>query len=593
MKIDEIRIYAEVLEQGLDFKEYICNINNHVVKNIYTKKGREEISSADSLITRIRKCKDVDVLISIISNHNEYPLLMVEYSSAVPTDDHKMQRSDVYYWSAVYRTPMMKICPVNKGMGQRFGGGDKFTDEYEIAIANSKNAIFFPIQWSTLQGTNTLKTKGNALSCIYYSIEIHSIIKMLLNCFEHAESFDDFHETTLNSYREKYSDVIEQYNSKDLKSVIVNSTRFKWLDNKLVCKINRFGHAMDPDRGVLYFANMLVGAANCITEIQVNRPNDFNVRGGYRSLFDATAHKDQLLDYIRNLIINNGNIFSPNDAIYIVEHALNIEKWHLFKKVNETCYVIEDDILFHFLVNNPSMTSKCIFFLSCTLILTDKNRNEICKVSWSNSVINNYLSLLYTANYVPTQIKGLEMCDVKEDLITFASVELYKKIHCNLAAVSYPGAQGDRCVLLGGGRTVKRTYIDIIAVKKHENLITVFLEECKSEIKDSISDVAKLNNFISNEEQLNGLVHLLKKTNDVGHYDDLKISVGAKLTKSLPNFDIDYVFMFSLNPQEDCTLIEYTVAVVDTSLITIFKPLMDENKKLRGQMNLDKIYIIK
>lgn len=41
MKLDEIRIYAEVLEQGLNFKKYLkticCDI---IIKNIYTKKLR-------------------------------------------------------------------------------------------------------------------------------------------------------------------------------------------------------------------------------------------------------------------------------------------------------------------------------------------------------------------------------------------------------------------------------------------------------------------------------------------------------------------------------------------------------------------------
>ena len=94
MKIDTIRIYAEVLEQGLDFKEYINQINkDYDIVNIYTKKVRGNLSSEDSLTDRIRKSKDVDVLITIISNNKEYPLLMIEYSTAVPTDDHKMQRS--------------------------------------------------------------------------------------------------------------------------------------------------------------------------------------------------------------------------------------------------------------------------------------------------------------------------------------------------------------------------------------------------------------------------------------------------------------------------------------------------------------------
>lgn len=99
MKMDGIRIYAEVLEQGLDFKEYIIKSGiNCPIFNVYTKKIIGEITSDDSLVDRIRKSKDIDVLITAISDTEEFPILMIEYSTAVPADDHKMQRSDVYYW---------------------------------------------------------------------------------------------------------------------------------------------------------------------------------------------------------------------------------------------------------------------------------------------------------------------------------------------------------------------------------------------------------------------------------------------------------------------------------------------------------------
>ena len=150
MNISEIRIYAEVLEQGLDFRSYVEQTGfKGIIKNCYTKKARSEFSTTDSLIDRIRKVKDVDILISAITNNEEYPLLMVEYSTAVPTDDHKMQRSDVYYWSAVFKVPMMKISPTDKGMNQQFGGGSRITDEQEQRLAFDRGALFYPIKWDT------------------------------------------------------------------------------------------------------------------------------------------------------------------------------------------------------------------------------------------------------------------------------------------------------------------------------------------------------------------------------------------------------------------------------------------------------------
>ena len=79
MKIDEVRIYAEVLEQGLDFKKYILKyLPKVLVKNIYSKKKNGEFNKTDSLTDRIRRVKDIDVLITAVSENNEYPLLIVE-----------------------------------------------------------------------------------------------------------------------------------------------------------------------------------------------------------------------------------------------------------------------------------------------------------------------------------------------------------------------------------------------------------------------------------------------------------------------------------------------------------------------------------
>ncbi len=594
MVINSIRIYAEVLEQGLDFKEYIEKAGfNGKIYNIYTKKGRKEFSENDSLVDRIRKCKDVDVLISAISDNKEYPLLLVEYSTAVPTDDHKMQRSDVYYWSKVFKAPMLKIYPSNKGMEQDFGGGDKITDELEEVLSYRFGGLFYAVQWETLEGLDTLKTKKNALSCIHYSEDIFNIIKEILCSFEKSETYDKFFNGLRNDYKILKSEAFIKYEKADLKSVIVDSTRFKWDEDTLTSKINRFGHAMDPDRGVLYFSNMLNGVDQCTTEIQVNRSDKIKARGGYGSLFDGTAHENELLRFVINIINTKNNVFSSEDALYVFRVALNIESYDIFKKVSDGVYIIKDDDLYDYLCTNPSMTSKCIFFLSTKLILTDKNRNKICEVKWNSSPINRYLDSIKTSNFKPLEITELSFKEAKEDVITFASVELYKKLKCELLAVSYPGAQGDRCILSGSGRNVLRDYIDIIAYKIDDSKLTVFLEECKDEFTKSAPDVAKLKNIISDDGKMDGLVKLLKKTTGLNNIDDSKISVGAKVVTNMPSFDVDYIFMFGLNTNIDKTIIDYTVAVIDTSLVPLFEPLTNKERKLKGTMEFDKIYIIK
>lgn len=247
MKIDEIRIYAECLEQGVDFKEYFLKINkNFIIKNIYPTKARGNLLESDSLLQKIMKLKDFDIIITILSDSNEFPILLVEYSTAVPTDDHKMQRSDVYFWASIFQVPVLKISPLNKDSLNNHGGGDKITLLQEINLSMKQGAIVYFIDWESTD--SVLLANPNRLSCIAYNYKIYTLLFNLVSKLKQYSSFLQFYQTLLIEQR-NYADK-QQLDS--LKNIFTNSTRFQKKDDNLVVKINRFGHAMDPDRG-FYF----------------------------------------------------------------------------------------------------------------------------------------------------------------------------------------------------------------------------------------------------------------------------------------------------------------------------------------------------
>ncbi|MBQ9648701.1 MAG: hypothetical protein IJV43_10135 [Oscillospiraceae bacterium] len=592
MTINEIRVYAEVLEQGLDFGEYIRQAGyTGKIVNVYAKKARDEFSERDSKVDRIRKVKDVDVLISAISEDNEQPLLMVEYSTAVPTDDHKMQRSDVYYWGAVFQVPTMKISPIKKGMSQDFGGGSRILDEQEQRLAFDRKALLFPIKWETIAATDALRTKDNALSCIYHSEEIQRTISSILSSDIEAGDYDSWYEALIEQYEQRYRTVLERTSIADAKSSIVNSRRFHWYGDKLSVKINRFGHAMDPDRGALYYVNMLVGAKNTITEIQVNRPDNLESRGGYHALFDALAREDELLRYVTNLINTANNVFSDENALYVLKHGLNIEHAICFVQKGPHKYIIRDDVLESFFRSHPSIVAKTIFFLSTELRLTDKNRKTICTIHWNEAPIRRYLESVNTANRRLTGIKPLSGGKVKEDIITFASVELYKRLGYQLLAESYPGAQGDRCILTGNGKTTRRTYVDVIAYKNVENGMQVFLQECKDWFYKSQADVEKLGDIVAGGEKLEKLKTLLRKIIGDDRIVSLHTAVAAKKPRLSPEFSVDYVFQFQLSHDEEFTYLDCTVVVNNAELAAEFAPLASQGE-LSERIKLDRVYMI-
>lgn len=592
MKLDEIRIYSEVLEQGIDFKEYINQIVSCVpIKNVYTKKLRGEFDGADPLIDRIRKVKDIDVLITAISENKEYPLLLVEYSTAVPTDDHKMQRSDVYYWSSIFKTPMMKISPVSKGMQQDFGGGSKFTDELEVSMACRRKAILYHVPWENAPKKDSLSVKETALSCIAHSSKIETVLNKLFTCFLSVESFEAYFKNLQKNFVDENKGTFQCYPEDKIKEILSESTRFNWINEKLRVKINRFGHAMDPDRGVLYFVNMLLGAKNTITEIQVNRPSDYNCRGGYAKLFDALSRKATLENYVRNIIKKQGNVFNDENAIYVFKTALHIDDALPFEKISDHTYHISNVALLHFLNTHHSISTKSIFFLSTELHLTDKNRNIICTITWDAAPIESYLNNIANADFSASQIVPLTFENAKEDIITFASVALYKKLSYDLLAVSYPGAQGDRCVLTGNGREVIRTYVDIIAFKDTNDGVSVHLQECKEKFAMSHKDALKLKAFKEDATKQTGLKQLFHKTVGISGFSKLYTSIAAKASTSIPNFDVDYIFMFDIDSYDTTmTKINYSIAIVDTALIKDFSILKNSEGKLKGTITIDKIF---
>ncbi len=594
MHIDEIRIYAEVLEQWLDFKEYIQRTwFTWTIKNIYTKKAREWNEEDDSRVKRIRKFKDVDVLLTAVEWNDEYPLLMVEYSSAVPTDDHKMQRSDVYFWWRIFKVPTLKISPEDKWMDQDFWWWDKITTDLEKSLSYHHWWLFYYINRDTIDDTDVLDTKPNALSCIYFSQDLLDILTDILNTINEISDYSEYFSSLRSSYISNDSNDLHEYTLDEIKNLFPDSSRFKWDWDKLQCKINRFGHAMDPDRWVLYFVNMLMWSENTITEMQLNR-SSIDGRWWYASLFDATANEDEMIRYVTNIINNKNNIFDDNDALYIFSKSLNIHTYDLFTPTGNHKYYIEDDTLANFFRDNPSITSKFIFFLSNKLVLTDKNRDTICEIEWNWEIADEYLNELNTQNFNKLGLSVLTQRESKEDIITYSSIELYKKIRCDLIAASYPWAQWDRCILTWNGRTVLRDYVDIIAynIDEETSNVTVFLEECKDKISKSPSDVQKLHTIIDSAEKRQWLRDLIEKTKNITEINDIKISVWAQLSPEIPTLDVDYIFMFSIWSDNWHTIVDYVVALIDTDLMDLFSPLMDSSRRLKWKLILDQIYTI-
>lgn len=187
-------------------------------------------------------------------------------------------------------------------------------------------------------------------------------------------------------------------------------------------------------------------------------------------------------------------------------------------------------------------------------------------------------------------ITPLDRSKIKEDIITFASVEIFKRLGCEILALSYPGAQGDRAILIGQGRNVKRIYIDIIA-SKQKGKFYVFLHENKEKASNIGSDIEKLNRIkASHTNELHTLLCKLNKN----PFDELFLGVGFKYNGSITSElkGIDYVFAFDLQTDSAYTYIFFSVELINLELVDFFKPIQNNKNKLQGTIRLREISVI-
>ncbi|MCX2717428.1 hypothetical protein OQH61_06740 [Helicobacter sp. MIT 21-1697] len=582
MQIDEIRIYAECLEQGLDFKDYFLNINKHfIIKNIYPTKARGTILKTDSNLQKIAKLKDFDIVITILSNSYEIPILLIEYSTAVPTDDHKMQRSDVYFWASIFQVPVLKISPTLKNSLAKHGGGDKITLEQEINLALKHKSLVYFVDWKS--ENSLLLTHSTRLSCIACSDEIAYILKNLCCKIVECVSFTEVYASLLEEEITKYSNEVTL---KNLKNNFVNSTRFQKSKNELIVKINRFGHAMDPDRGILFFVSMLFGLENITTKFIIMREKLIG-KESYQGLFDGLSKniKARLEPFIEKI----NKIPNAKNALEIFKVATGI---HLqFEKRDSIHYHISNEKLREFLQNYTSITYKSIFLNSTKLQLCDYHQNILCEISWDFNIVKEYLKSLHSHNEIPLNLSYLSFQNAKEDIITYASVLLFRQMGCEILALSYPGAQGDRAIIIGSGRQTKRIYLDIIAYK-HSQKYFVLLHENKEKHNDLKEDERKLLNLKNNHrDSLQKLLEKLHFTQNINE-NNLYLGLGSKYQNNLfaPLLEVDYIFGFDLISKNFQTNILWNIAVINIDLLEIFKPLVNTENKLQGSINLDLIY---
>ena len=240
MMIKEFRDYAEVCEQGIDLNNYFLNLEKDIpCKLILLRKAK---INQENIIFKYRKLKNFDAFIIFVTEEEkEYLIFVIEYSNSVRTDDHIMQRFDGVYWVGHLKIPYIKFSS-SEINNNNFGGGNKIKIVHEYNIAHKVGAIFKHFDIPLISNTNIVNTNKERLSCPNFLLELEKYFFNIINYIKESLNYNEVYSKLLSS----------SYNSEFLPE-FSNSDRLSFDKYNLTLKFNRFGHVMDPEKGMLYF----------------------------------------------------------------------------------------------------------------------------------------------------------------------------------------------------------------------------------------------------------------------------------------------------------------------------------------------------
>ena len=91
----QIRIYYECIEQAENYIKPIIEkiIDKNTVEIVLVKRPKTAKDLNSGSISAIQTMTTPDALITGISNGIEYPLVLIEFTEAVTTEDHELQRT--------------------------------------------------------------------------------------------------------------------------------------------------------------------------------------------------------------------------------------------------------------------------------------------------------------------------------------------------------------------------------------------------------------------------------------------------------------------------------------------------------------------
>ena len=508
--------------------------------------------------------KDHDIFVSFVKNNMEYPLFFLEVSFAVPTKDHILQRFDGFTATSIVGYPYVKITSSEKISTRGHGGGvlnpliphnliqgtfpGSVTIEFDTPIyervtcpckkflkhTKIKTAPYH-LQHKFENGVGYMACpgekdhEGNEFE--FYK-NLTSFIDNCIKCAYDVKSPQDY-QTQLHKklsgqnwykkFQEKISNAVPTDPTQD--TTLQNQRNYIETNNgnHIVHKVGRFGHDLDPARGMTVYYEMLSNKFNLSTQ-ELRTWFSIDKDTWYTG---STAEND-----VKTYLATSG-LKLPYDFLHCFSlflgsatHDFQTDVMSKQNKQQKTCMTIDLDPFLkqHFL--KLSRPFQLLFSCSNRYQLqyveyekTEKGYGETpvskekqpYKLDSQTKVIFNYTKQkLSNFNKSGQTVTPLVPPKESEDTLSYivANSIIQKELKHGIYSVSYPGDQGGEPILLINeqGRDRARRNPDIFAqFKTHSGknddsggvlLIEVKKSFSKRQIKE---DVDKIKNFKKEE----------------------------------------------------------------------------------------------
>jgi hypothetical protein len=549
----EIRVYFESIEQAHNFIKPIIlqaleQIGGSSRVKLVKLRGNYELYSKN--IAPIIYWKNPDAVISCIKDGVEYPLVLIEFSSCVFTEDHELQRFDGLVAALNNNCFYAKISPSHKSSSSAHGGNTKY--DYAAPYASIQNLYgktFFHFDWK-VDSRGVVENDNNLLSYPKKIEDFELFLKTLILQAAKVDFQKDWMKVTTEELKnhKSFSDWFSQLAlipTKDLTKL--QTSRTKWVIKDpllgraaLELKLNRFGHAMDPERGMLAYYRTI--SETIISKMQFSESN--------YSWFHGVSEQINIEKQIETVGLTRAYDFL---ICFAMGSGLNKNKDFMevvknFEKDKSSNLTIDLTI---FLQKNFAQLNKplrTIFKYSSIFAIEDVEGRKRIIFGW----IPYNEHIIFSANKPITQI--FERTSLDEDDVTYISVHnILVPNGYKILAVSYPGAQGDRKILIaqGTGRDQPREYIDIISFlpSKYTNLQENKGKYSKAAIQGDINELVQ---YKKNKVYQKGLTSFQEVFAPESLGTELRIGVGFWSSES---------FLVSKVKDLDLNEVDYFVAI--------------------------------